>query len=74
VLGAIARDVIGSVYESGRMKSTDFPLFSRQSTFTYDTVLMVAVADHILHGKEYASTNLFIDSFSLSPLDRRFAA
>ena len=54
MLGAICGDVIGSVYESGWMKSTDFPLFTTDSTFTDDTVLTVAIADSILHGKDYA--------------------
>ncbi len=56
MLGAIAGDIIGSVYESGWMKSTDFPLFSQGSTFTDDTVLTVAVADCILHDKDYTET------------------
>ena len=54
MLGAIAGDIIGSVYEFHNMKSTDFPLFTRGSTFTDDTVLTVAVADCILHGKKFA--------------------
>ncbi len=56
MLGAIAGDIIGSVYESGWMKSTDFPLFTPGSKFTDDTVLTVAVADCILHNKDYAAT------------------
>jgi ADP-ribosylglycohydrolase len=56
MLGAIAGDIIGSVYESGWMKSTDFPLFTSESTFTDDTVLTVAVADCVLHNKDYAET------------------
>ena len=56
MIGAIAGDIISSVYESGWMKSTDFPLFSPESIFTDDTVLTVAVADRILHGKDYAAT------------------
>jgi ADP-ribosylglycohydrolase len=54
MLGAIAGDIIGSVYESGWMKSTDFVLFTPESTFTDDAVLTVAVADCILHNKDYA--------------------
>ena len=50
MLGAIAGDIIDSVYESGWMKSTDFPLFTPRSIFTDDSVLTVAVADCILHG------------------------
>jgi ADP-ribosylglycohydrolase len=56
VIGAIAGDIIGSVFEFRSTKSTDFPLFSNSSTFTDDTILTVAVADCILHGKQYAST------------------
>jgi ADP-ribosylglycohydrolase len=56
MIGAIAGDIIGSVYESHCWKTTEFPLFSGNSTFTDDTVLTVAVADCILNGKDYAST------------------
>lgn len=55
MLGAIAGDVIGSVYERRRHKRKDFPLFSPQSCFTDDTVLTVAVADVVLHGGDYAA-------------------
>lgn len=53
MLGAIAGDIIGSVYEFNGIKSTEFELFSPGSTFTDDTVLTVAVADCILNGKNY---------------------
>lgn len=56
MLGAVAGDIIGSVYESGWMKSTGFPLFTPESTFTDDTVLTIAVADCILHNGDYAET------------------
>ena len=56
MLGAIAGDIIGSVHEYRLMKSTDFPLFAPESTFTDDTVLTIAVADCILHDKDYAKT------------------
>ena len=56
MLGAIAGDIIGSVYEFHSVKSTDFPLFTRGSTFTDDTVLTLAVADCILHDKDYTET------------------
>ena len=55
MIGAIAGDIIGSVYEHDQITTTDFELFSAYSTFTDDTVLTVAVADCILHGKEYAA-------------------
>jgi len=54
MIGAIAGDIIGSVYEWNNIKTTDFPLFSSENFFTDDTVLTVAVADCILHGHGYA--------------------
>ena len=48
MLGAIAGDIIGSVYEAAPIKTTDFPLFGSGATFTDDTVLTVAVAAAIL--------------------------
>lgn len=55
MIGAIAGDIIGSVFERQNIKSTDFPLFSSASRFTDDTVLTVAVADCLLHGGDYAT-------------------
>ena len=47
--GAILGDIIGSPYEFARgSKSKDFPLFSKHSTFTDDTVMTLAVADALL--------------------------
>ena len=53
MLGAIAGDIIGSVYEGAPIKHTDFPLFSPRATFTDDTVLTVAVAQAILNKTDY---------------------
>jgi ADP-ribosylglycohydrolase len=53
MLGAIAGDIIGSVYEANNIKTTEFPLFSRYCCFTDDTVLTVALADSILSGASY---------------------
>ena len=50
MLGAIAGDIIGSVYEALPIKTTDFPLFHPFCRFTDDTVLTVALADSLLHG------------------------
>ncbi len=55
MLGAIAGDIIGSVYEVRPVKSADFPLFSPASRFTDDTVLTVAVASAIMGNKDYGS-------------------
>jgi ADP-ribosylglycohydrolase len=56
MLGAIAGDVIGSVYESRPIKTTEFPLIQTRSTFTDDTVLTVALADAILCESDYAAS------------------
>lgn len=54
MLGAIAGDIIGSIYEHRPIKTMDFPLFGPGCRFTDDTVLTVAVADCILSGASYA--------------------
>jgi ADP-ribosylglycohydrolase len=54
MLGAIAGDIIGSTHEFNPTKSEKFELFASGSDFTDDTVLTVAVADCILHKKDYA--------------------
>ncbi|MCI7640403.1 MAG: ADP-ribosylglycohydrolase family protein [Clostridiales bacterium] len=47
--GAILGDIIGSPYEFDQgNKSKDFPLFSRNSKFTDDSVMTLAVADAFL--------------------------
>ncbi len=56
MLGAIAGDMVGSVYEARPCKRKDFPLFTNDSCFTDDTVLLVAVADVQLNGGDYALT------------------
>ena len=55
LLGAIAGDVIGSVYEHHGPQTIDFPLFSPASQVTDDSVLTIAVADAILHRGDYAN-------------------
>ena len=53
MIGAIAGDIIGSVYEHHQIKTKDFPLFHPQCRFTDDTVLTVAIAEAILSGRPY---------------------
>ncbi len=54
MLGSIAGDIVGSIFEARPVKTVDFPLFSAGSTFTDDTVLTIAVADAILSDGDYA--------------------
>jgi len=53
MIGAIAGDIIGSVYESYPIKTKKFPLFHTRCTFTDDSVLTIAVAKAILETGEY---------------------
>lgn len=47
IIGAIAGDIIGSIYEWHNVKTTDFPLFTNLSDFTDDSVLTLATMDAI---------------------------
>ncbi len=60
MLGAIAGDIIGSVYEQHPIKTKDFPLFSPECRFTDDTVMTCAVARAILRGGAYLAEILEI--------------
>lgn len=53
MLGALAGDIIGSIYEWHNIKTTEFPLFSPRGHFTDDSVLTIALADAILSGSDY---------------------
>lgn len=53
MLGAIAGDMIGSVYEAHPIKTKDFPLFHPECRFTDDSVLTIAVAQAILTDGDY---------------------
>ena len=53
MIGSIAGDIIGSVYEHRPIKAKDFPLFDPHCRFTDDSVLTIAVADSILNNRPY---------------------
>lgn len=53
MLGAIIGDVIGSVFEWHNIKTTEFELFSRESKFTDDTVMTMAIADALLNKQTF---------------------
>lgn len=52
MLGAVIGDIVGSTYEIHNVKTKDFELFPKESHFTDDTVLSVAVADAILNREQ----------------------
>ena len=54
MLGAVAGDIIGSVFERHGITVKKFPLFTESSHFTDDTVMTVATAHCLLTGAGYA--------------------
>jgi ADP-ribosylglycohydrolase len=56
IIGAIAGDIIGSVYEFHNVKTVDFDLFCHKSTFTDDSVLTLATMNAILNQKNYVES------------------
>jgi len=56
LIGTIAGDVIGSIYEWNNVKTTEFELFTPDSGFTDDTVMTMAIADCLLNQKPFAKT------------------
>lgn len=67
MLGAIAGDIIGSVYEFQPWQGAkdDFPLFTPRSTFTDDTVLTVALAQALMdcQGRDDDLPESIVDNF-----------
>ena len=59
MIGAIAGDIIGSVYEFDNIKTTVFPLFTRKSNYTDDTIMTVAVTDWLLYGVSVSDGRLW---------------
>ncbi len=58
MLGALAGDIIGSVYEFRNTKSTDFDLFTKYTTFTDDSVMTLAVARWLMEDEAHTPQEL----------------
>ncbi len=56
MLGAIIGDIVGSPYEFANTSNPRFPLFSKRSSFTDDTVCTIAVADALVRGSDFGET------------------
>lgn len=56
MIGALAGDIIGSIYEACPIKSKKFKFFGPGCRFTDDSVLTIAVARAILTGQPYANS------------------
>lgn len=57
MLGAIAGDIVGSLYEFTRQKRYDFEMLPEGSGFTDDSVMTVAVAHWLSHCDEEGNTD-----------------
>ena len=53
MLGAIIGDIVGSRWEFCPTNNYDFEWLSEENDFTDDTICTVAVADALLHGRDY---------------------
>ncbi len=56
MIGAIAGDIIGSIYEWDEVENKDFIIFDDFSIFTDDSVLTFAIADSIINDIPYKKT------------------
>ena len=56
MLGAIAGDIAGSIWEGGACPPERFVFFDQDCGFTDDTVCTIAVAEALLYGRPYAET------------------
>jgi ADP-ribosylglycohydrolase len=54
MIGAIAGDIVGSIYEHNNIKTKDFEFFGGRCDFTDDTVHTVVVADWLVNGGDLA--------------------
>ena len=57
IYGALLGDIIGSVRELHNEKTEDIILFPKESHFTDDSVMTVAIADKLLHDDKAACSN-----------------
>lgn len=56
MLGAIIGDIVGSPYEFANTSNPRFPLLSKRSSFTDDTICTIAVADALVRGSDFGET------------------
>ena len=56
MLGAIIGDIVGSRWEFSPTNNYDFEWLSEENGFTDDTICTVAVADALLHGRDFGES------------------
>lgn len=52
MIGSVIGDVVGSRFEFNNIKTKEFELFTKDDSFTDDSVLTMATAEWLLHGGE----------------------
>ena len=60
IIGAVIGDIVGSRFEprSKKIPTRPFKLFATDCSFTDDTMMTIAIADALLHGKSYEEAML----------------
>ena len=58
MIGAIAGDIIGSIYEFDNIKTKEFALFDKDCFFTDDSVMTIAVAKALMKFDEISENFL----------------
>lgn len=58
MLGAIAGDTIGSVYEFHNTRDYNFPMLGKETNYTDDSVMSIAVAKWLIEDKEHSLQGL----------------
>lgn len=56
MLGAIIGDIVGSRFEFNPTNDYNFELFTAECSFTDDSICTFAIADALLHNKDYGET------------------
>ncbi len=58
MLGAIIGDIIGSVYEFNNVKTVNFDLFTKWSTFTDDSIMTIGVSKWLMEDEKHSEQGL----------------
>ena len=58
MIGAILGGIVGSIYEFDNIKTKDFELFDKESFFTDDSVMTIAIAEALMQYKSIDENNI----------------
>jgi len=72
-MGALAGDIIGSIYEFKNIKTKEFPLFTGYSIYTDDSIMTLAVSNKLLKNSTYVyETQYFGGPYANTSYDINF--